>query len=137
MKLSRMPKGLDPIQKTAFYASKVVLINKELSLLSRYWKRCTMKQSNSVDILSSKIDEFGLVIGKKIGVTCMRADLVLCDACKNNEAVYKEKRKLKAQFSKALGALCLCESPQESLCSKEEPSFTDLNECSFYDEDEE
>tara|TARA_R100000951_G_scaffold113678_1_gene116179 strand:- start:679 stop:1047 length:369 start_codon:yes stop_codon:yes gene_type:complete len=122
-----MPKGLDPTQKTAFYASKVVLINRELTLLSRYWQRCTMKPNN-------KVDKFGVEI---FGVTCLRALVTPCEACANNEAVYKEKRKLKAQFSKALGALCLCESPQKSLCSKEEPSFTDLNECSFYEEDEE
>lgn len=125
MKLSRMPKGLDPIQKTAFYASKVVLINKELSLLSRYWKRCTMMKHN-------KVDKFGVEI---FGVTCLRALATPCEACTSNQAVYKEKRKLKAQFSKALGALCLCESPQESLCVKEEKSFTDLNECSFYEGD--
>lgn len=126
MKLSRMPKGLDHEDKAIFYASKVVLINKELSLLSLYWQRCTMKAHN-------QIERFGV---EMFGATCLKAGLVLCDACKSNADVYKEKRKLKSQFSKALDSLCRNEPASGVLCVKEEPSFTDLNEYDFYEEDE-
>jgi len=123
MKLSRMPKGLDHKDKANFYASKVALINNEMNKLSRYWEPCTMKAHN-------QIDRFGV---EMFGATCLKAGLVLCEACKNNAEVYKEKRKLKSQFSKALGALCLNAPASGILCAKEEPSFTDLNECKYYE----
>lgn len=127
MKLSRMPKGLDQEDRAIFYASKVVLINKELSKLSTYWQQCTMKANN-------QIERFGV---EMFGATCLKAGIVLCDACKINAEVYKEKRKLKSQFSKAVDSLCQNEPVSGALCKKEEPSFTDLNKYNFYFEDEE
>jgi len=126
MKLSRMPKGLDHEDKAIFYASKVVLINKEIVKLSTYWQRCTMKANN-------QIERFGV---EMFGATCLKAGLVLCDACKINAEVYKEKRKLKSQFSKALDSLCRNEPASGALCVKEEPSFTDLNECEYHEDEE-
>jgi len=123
MKLSRMPKGLDNQEKAIFYASKVSLISQEIEILSRYWQKCTMKANNT-------IDRFGV---EMFGATCLKANLVLCEACKNNEAVYKEKRKLKAQFSKSLFSLRQNSPVSGQLCTKEEPSFTDLNECKYYE----
>lgn len=127
MKLSRMPKGLGQQDKAIFYASKVVLINEEITKLSYYWQRCTMKDHNQVE-------RFGVEV---FGATCLKAGLVLCDACKINAEVYKEKRKLKSQFSKALDSLCRNEPVSGSLCVKEDLSFTDLNKYNFDLEDEE
>lgn len=127
MKLTRMPKGLDNQEKAIFYASKVSLISRELELLSDYWQRCTMKANN-------QIERFGV---EMFGATCLKANLVLCEACKNNETVYKEKRKLKAQFSKALFSLRQNRPVSGQLCTKEEPSFTDLNEPTYFGEYEE
>ena len=123
MKLTRMPKGLDKQERAIFYASKVSIISRELEMLSDYWQRCTMKAHN-------KIDRFGI---EMFGATCLKANLALCEACKNNEAVYKEKRKLKAQLSKSMLSLRQNSPVIGHLCTKEEPSFTDLNKCKYYE----
>lgn len=130
MKLTRMPAGLTSEERFAFYASKVALINAELHILSNHWQRCTEKENNVGINLN----------GTHIGGTCLRADhiekAVLCEACQNNKAVYGEKRKLKAQFSKAVEALRMNVPKSSDLCKKEEPSFTDLNECKYYEDEE-
>ena len=126
MKLTRMPAGLTSHGKFLFYASKVAIINSELHLLANHWQRCTEKENN-IDI---RFD------GKKLGATCIRAAVPLCEACQNNKAVYNEKRKLKAQFSKAVEALRIRSSTASLYCKKEEPSFTDLNECKYYEDEE-
>jgi hypothetical protein len=123
MKLTRMPAGLTSEERFAFYASKVALINAELHLIASHWQRCTEKENN-IDI---RFD------GKRLGATCLRAAVPLCEACQNNKAVYGEKRKLKAQFSKAVEALRMNVPKSNVLCKKEEPSFTDLNECKYYE----
>lgn len=126
MKLTRMPAGLTSEERFAFYASKVALINAELHILANHWQRCTDKENN-IDI---RFD------GKKLGATCLRAAVSLCDACQSNKAVYNEKRKLKAQFSKAVEALRMSAPRSNALCKKEEPSFTDLNEYKYYEDEE-
>ncbi len=126
MKLTRMPAGLSQADKFAFYGSKVALINQELHKLSMYWQMCTNKSANEKVRAGDNL----------LSQTCLRAGVDLCEACQNNKAVYGEKRKLKAQFSKAVEALRMNVPKSNSLCVKEEPSFTDLHECKYYEDEE-
>lgn len=121
MKLTRKPVNMTRNEAALFYASRVVLISRELAHLARLWTPCTMKANNKVG---------GLGI-ESVGVTCLKAHLTPCKGCQKNKEVYKEKRRLKSQFSKAINDLCANRPVEGILCEKSEPSFTDLYESKF------
>ena len=121
MKLTRKPTGLTRNEAALFYSSRVVLISRELAYLTNLWTPCTVKANNKVG---------GLGI-ESVGVTCLKANLTPCKGCQKNKEVYKEKRRLKSQFSKAINDLCANRPVEGILCEKSEPSFTDLYESKF------
>lgn len=97
MKLTRMHAGLSDAEKLLFCATKFALIQSELNALSNHWGKC---QVDNIKVVTTNAGD-----PVSIDVTCNKAGVELCDTCEMNQIVYKEKRKLKAQLSKASAQL--------------------------------
>lgn len=118
MKLSRKPAGQTPEESLIFYATRVALIQRDLSLISDCYIQC---ENYHEDFLE---DQRG-IIHREV-VRCRDLDVEPCSACLHNKAVYAEKRKLSNQLSKTMPQLIkYSRIKSDASCRKLEPSFVD------------
>lgn len=118
MKLSRKPAGQTAEESLLFYATRVALIQQDLSFISSCYIQCENYHEDFFE------DHRG-VIHREV-VRCKELGIEPCKACLNNKAVYAEKRKLSNQLSKTMPQLIkYSKIESDAACKKTEPSFVD------------
>lgn len=118
MKLSRKPAGQTKEESLLFYATKVSLIQRELSLIGDCYILCENYHEEYLE------DNHG-VIHREV-TKCKYLNIEPCQACRHNKLVYAEKRKLSNQLSKTMPQLIkYSDIDSDAICKKIEPSFVD------------
>lgn len=120
MKLTRKPAKQTPEESLLFYATRIALIQGDLSRINDCYMTCENYYEDWLD------DNHGSII--HVRERCKDKDISPCNACLHNKLVYAEKRKLSNILSKTMPQLIkYSKIKSDSTCKKLEPSFVDLN----------
>ena len=121
MKLTRKPSGQTKEQGLIFYATRVALIQEDLSKIKGCYRTCENFYEDWIEV-----DPRGTI--QHIVERCADMGVKPCNACLHNKEVYAEKRRLSNLLSKTMPQLIKYSKNQEiHNCEKSEPSFVDIN----------
>ena len=121
LKLTRKPARQSRSQGLMFYATRVAIIQDDLSKIKGCYITCENFYEDWIEI-----DPRGTV--QHVVKRCIDLELEPCKACMHNKAVYAEKRKLSNLLSKTMPQLIkYSKIESENICKKLEPSFVDEN----------
>lgn len=121
MKLSRKPANQSKEKSLIFYATRLALIKSEIDALEYCYKECERQREGHYVKLNQQY--WGNT------TCCQRKEDEVCENCKHNKLVYKERRKLSKMLSVTMSQVLKYKEIQdkENSCKKLESSFSDLN----------
>ena len=121
MKLTRKPARQSRAQGLMFYATRVAIIQEDLSKIKGCYMTCENFHEDWVEVSPR-----GTI--QHVVTRCADLEIEPCKACLHNKAVYAEKRKLSNLLSKTMPQLIkYSKIESENICKKLEPSFVDIN----------
>lgn len=113
--LTRKPKSMSGLDALIFYSQRLTLLMSDINGIKAIWQEC--ENPKSVEVSG---------FGDEALVSCNKQELDdPCASCLVNKEIYKEKRRLKSQISKAMVSISQYSVKEPKLCIKESPSFVD------------